>query len=173
MSVKIEDLFSDDNVTMYHSLGSEIIFSRLLIKQQQEDGTIDYYALISTGSDGTKSDYVFTGMRYTFSDGHSDPVNIILPMHLLSDIRICERNTTTVFSGAEYELHPISIDNGEYEDNYIDLFFDFYSSMGWYNVTKNENTILITPKRTFDDAIALSIKFTEHSGQAYFSIHAG
>lgn len=173
MRIKIEDLYGVENVTRYHSLGSEIIYSRLLIRQQQQDGTIDYYALISTGSDGKKSDYVFTGMRYRLNNGHSDPDNIILPMHLLSDIRICERNATAVVSGAEYELHPISIDNGEYDDNYFELFCDFYTSMGWFNVETNENAISITPKINFDDAVALTIKFTEHSGQAYFSVHAG
>ena len=96
-----------------------------------------------------------------------------MPIHLVGDIRIGERNSITVFSGAEYELHPISIDRGEYENNYLDLFYDFYGSLDWYDVTTIDNSILITPKKKFDEAIPFSIKFVEHVGQTYFSVNIG
>ena len=39
METKLEQIFGKENVTKYHSIGTNMLYSRLLIKQQREDGT--------------------------------------------------------------------------------------------------------------------------------------
>ena len=142
--------------------------------RNNKDGTIDYFYLRLTEQkteSRSKWQYLLKPMEVSLMyDVSSSPVSVMLPLHLISDLRLIDARDAQIYAGVQYELN---------ENVDINSFLDFYESSGWYNVSCDGERIDILsfckdPVRSANRITSISfpvyINFFEHLGMMYFSI---
>lgn len=147
-----------------------------IVKPSLLENCVNYYCVSECGSQ-----YVFGGMRSRIitdidSDGREKELDILLPIHLISDKLILESSWPySLYANVDYKAQ------GDIND-----FFEFYNAAGWYDVSVSADEITIHGYREgvsesvaergipLDDALILEhpviIKFTERDGEVYFSV---
>lgn len=126
----------------------------ILIKQKQ-DSYINHYCL-RKGSEGR---YVFSGMRGKLitdidSNGNKVRMVLLLPVHLITDSLIIE-------SSDPYSLYP----DIEYEmRGSMDDLEQFYKESGWYDVTREGDTLVLSGYRNPQDIVPGELDSPTSSG---------
>ena len=154
--------------------------SSLLIKQKAGEYT-DHFCLYM----GKNGRYVFSNMRGQLvtdvdADGHKQIFIFLLPTHLIID-PLLVKDSSPIESGLLYPDVEYEIRGG------IDEVEAFYRESGWYRMTREGDSLLISGYREPNDVFidedldayifgspvfdrGLYIKFTARDGKNFFSI---
>lgn len=150
--------------------------SSLLIKQKAGEYT-DHFCLYM----GKNGRYIFSNMRWHLvtdvdAEGHKQIFIFLLPTHLIIDPLLVKGSppmeTSLLYPDVEYEIR-----------GGIDEVEAFYRESGWYEMTREGDSLLISGYRepndvfsdeAFDGSLVfdrgLYIKFTARDGKNFFSI---
>ena len=151
-----------------------------ILLQKSDGDHKDYYCLAKH-----ENHYVFSGMRGIVitdidASGHKSKSAVLLPVHWIHDPLITEGETPyyTLYAGIEYETA------GNADD-----FEQFYKDSGWYDVSREGETILLSGYQNEDDVVVdpsidnsalagslylespILIQVRERDGSHYFTVY--
>jgi len=142
----------------------------------RSDGKIDYFLLVRYDQDQyllstMGADIILEGMN-----PNSDGLGLLIPLHFISDARVPESSgygllAPKLYEGVYYEL---------FDGITTQMFMDFYSDSGWFNIKSNDGDIVLNPTvissaqsdRNFLTN-SVKISFETRVGITYFSVQRG
>ena len=147
----------------------------LVIRQEREDGRRDYYSVRSLQRRGENGQIVYSLDGMTAQLRHAQdsgtPLELLFPVHLVSDPRIVQNASFELVAGAEYECARWASET----DDIMQAFEAFYRESGWYETDRSEDGLTIrllgTGTAAYDDMYpAMRFETVRHVDRDYFTV---
>ena len=162
--------FAEITAAAQDALGAEQVErhgSSLLLRQADGEGAYSYYMVTRTG----ENSYLLHALRASLcvlEGSVQKNYGILLPFQYVSDSRIIEETAPCLYAGAEYQL-ALTWSGGAQEleaalNQARELFLDFYDDTACQAELQGDAILLQDGRQD------LSITFTGHSGQLFFTV---
>ena len=159
---KMADLITKNNDTVTATSYTNAHGICWLFSQQTTSGT-DYWCLYQSDPGNTKNQYIFSGLHRVLSLD-SGELDLLLPLHLISDSGIRDNMGSRLSLGREYSC---GVQDGD--STVAELFQTFYQSAGLYRISPVSGGFTLALNDVSANLL-LQFTFSDHDDSSWFTI---
>ena len=159
---KMADLITKNNDTVTATSYTNAHGICWLFSQQTTSGT-DYWCLYQSDPGNTKNQYIFSGLHRVLSLD-SGELDLLLPLHLISDSGIRDNMGSRLSLGREYSC---GVQDGD--STVAELFQTFYQSAGLYRISPVSGGFTLALNDVSTNLL-LQFTFSDHDDSSWFTI---
>lgn len=159
---KMADLITKNNDTVTATSYTNAHGICWLFSQQTTSGT-DYWCLYQSDPGNTKNQYIFSGLHRVLSMD-SGELDLLLPLHLISDSGIRDNMGSRLSLGREYSC---GVQDGD--STVAELFQTFYQSAGLYRIAPVSGGFTLALNDVSTNLL-LQFTFSDHDDSSWFTI---
>lgn len=159
---KMADLITKNNDTVTAISYTNAHGICWLFSQQTTSGT-DYWCLYQSDPGNTKNQYIFSGLHRVLSLD-SGELDLLLPLHLISDSGIRDNMGSRLSLGREYSC---GVQDGD--STVAELFQTFYQSAGLYRISPVSGGFTLALNDVSTNLL-LQFTFSDHDDSSWFTI---
>lgn len=159
---KMADLITKNNDTVTATSYTNAHGICWLFSQQTTSGT-DYWCLYQSDPGNTKNQYIFSGLHRVLSLD-SGELDLLLPLHLISDSGIRDNMGSRLSLGREYSC---GVQDGD--STVAELFQTFYQSAGLYRISPVSGGFTLALNDVSTNLL-LQFTFSDHDDSSWLTI---